>query len=412
MKPQIDEISWQTKRGKSAAFKVWYWDKGGRRRTKNFLIGSRKHRTRTDAKKAADKFAAKQYYEPEEISSNDKLAKIADAWLETAEKSGLGNRAPIDSSTYRGYKNHVEKWIKPLIGGLKMSEIDSAKCWIYRDDLGKKAKAPTAKAAFASFRSIMKFADQRGYIAEDPTSEAMNFSVGKGRHKKEKEAKIPSQDDVRALLAAADRMASGKQPVIRGRGEFQIEQRRQAWIKYRPAVQILYELGLRMSELRGLPWRCVNLKNLTVTIKQRAEEDGTIGPCKSEKAYRDLPITRECGEMLRALKDYQGAGRKFVLGTENDVPERHANFVNRCWKHLMKEANLSKITRHALRHFRASLLIADGRSVIYVQEWLGHEDPETTLGVYGHLFKEREDRAAERHADLHRRFMAGEEIGG
>ena len=50
--------------------------------------------------------------------------------------------------------------------------------------------------------------------------------------------------------------------------------------------------------------------------------------------------------------------------------------------------------RHELRHFHASLLIADGRSVPSVAERLGHVDQAETLATYSHLWPADEDRAA------------------
>ncbi|OFI46041.1 hypothetical protein BG262_06030 [Floricoccus penangensis] len=41
---------------------------------------------------------------------------------------------------------------------------------------------------------------------------------------------------------------------------------------------------------------------------------------------------------------------------------------------------------HALRHSHASLLISMGENPLIIKERLGHEDIETTLGTYGHLY--------------------------
>ena len=41
---------------------------------------------------------------------------------------------------------------------------------------------------------------------------------------------------------------------------------------------------------------------------------------------------------------------------------------------------------HQLRHTCASLLIADGATILQVQGQLRHASPEITLKVYSHLF--------------------------
>jgi Phage integrase family. len=41
---------------------------------------------------------------------------------------------------------------------------------------------------------------------------------------------------------------------------------------------------------------------------------------------------------------------------------------------------------HGLRHSHVSLLISLGENPLQIKERLGHEDIETTLGTYGHLY--------------------------
>ena len=53
------------------------------------------------------------------------------------------------------------------------------------------------------------------------------------------------------------------------------------------------------------------------------------------------------------------------------------------------------LTFHSLRHTHASHLIAAGMDVITVSCRLGHGSPTITLGVYGHLFSNTDDRAAQ-----------------
>ena len=58
----------------------------------------------------------------------------------------------------------------------------------------------------------------------------------------------------------------------------------------------------------------------------------------------------------------------------------------------MRDANLSGIKLHDLRHFYASGLIAAGCDVVTVQRSLGHAKATTTLNTYAHLWPTAEDR--------------------
>ena len=61
---------------------------------------------------------------------------------------------------------------------------------------------------------------------------------------------------------------------------------------------------------------------------------------------------------------------------------------------MLKHAKLPAVTLHSLRHTHASYLIAAGHDVLAVSRRLGHGSPTITLGVYGHLFPNADDRAA------------------
>ena len=60
----------------------------------------------------------------------------------------------------------------------------------------------------------------------------------------------------------------------------------------------------------------------------------------------------------------------------------------------VKQAGLSPGLRlHDLRHTAATLWLAAGESIYFVQQQLGHRDIQTTIDLYGHP-----DRAAHREA--------------
>ena len=51
---------------------------------------------------------------------------------------------------------------------------------------------------------------------------------------------------------------------------------------------------------------------------------------------------------------------------------------------------------HDLRHFFASMLIAQGESPKYVCDQLGHSSVQITFDVYGHLFPQAKAEASEK----------------
>ncbi len=84
-----------------------------------------------------------------------------------------------------------------------------------------------------------------------------------------------------------------------------------------------------------------------------------------------------------------GKARWLFAGDGDDPP--HQNTVGYWWrKKTLRDAGLSGIKLHDLRHFYASGLIAAGCDVVTVQRSLGHAKATTTL--YAHLWPTAEDR--------------------
>jgi integrase len=61
---------------------------------------------------------------------------------------------------------------------------------------------------------------------------------------------------------------------------------------------------------------------------------------------------------------------------------------------------------YSLRHFYASMLIADNKDLKTIQERLGHVDAAMTLNVYGHLIKERQAKARDEDGGILGRILS------
>jgi hypothetical protein len=72
------------------------------------------------------------------------------------------------------------------------------------------------------------------------------------------------------------------------------------------------------------------------------------------------------------------------------------NLVKREFFPALDRAGLRRIRFHDFRHTYASLLIAQGESVKFIQEQLRHSSARTTLDRYGHLLPDAQKDAGER----------------
>jgi integrase len=62
-----------------------------------------------------------------------------------------------------------------------------------------------------------------------------------------------------------------------------------------------------------------------------------------------------------------------------------SNVFSRSLKPAAGEAGVPWIGFHTFRHTCASMLIAEGRNIVQVSRWLGHDSPAFTLTRYAHL---------------------------
>jgi integrase len=159
--------------------------------------------------------------------------------------------------------------------------------------------------------------------------------------------------------------------------------------RYRALAVLLAGAGPRIGEALGLDVSHVDFLRRQVSIERQRRQDGTIGPTKSRKSRRVIPVGQVVIDALAAhLAAHPSEGALCL--DELGQPLRY-----RRWRTVAedaaKEAKID-LTAHDLRHFYASALIAGGASVKQVQERLGHATAVITLETYAHLWPGDDDR--------------------
>jgi len=156
--------------------------------------------------------------------------------------------------------------------------------------------------------------------------------------------------------------------------------------------------GMRISELRGLTWDCVDFDLKLIRIQKRADRYNDMGKPKSRSSKRSIPMAPT---VINTLKDWKTSCPKGVLSLvfpngKGNV-ENHSNIHNRVFVPLLVNngivdaAGKPKFSFHALRHAAASLFIEQNWPPKKIQSLLGHSSINMTMDVYGHLFESPED---------------------
>jgi len=148
--------------------------------------------------------------------------------------------------------------------------------------------------------------------------------------------------------------------------------------------------GMRRGELAALQWRDIDWQGRFLTV-QRNEYQGKVQSTKSGKARRiDLSdsLVRILGEHRRKVAEEvlkKGSKMPEFVFTSEEGEFRSGNWVWEQFTKANKKSGLRRIRLHDLRHTFASLLIANGESLAYVRDQLGHADIGMTVNKYGHL---------------------------
>ena len=129
----------------------------------------------------------------------------------------------------------------------------------------------------------------------------------------------------------------------------------------------------------------------TAWLAQHAEQ---VCKASTAKIYGVNDMSSQLTETLRALLTARkaealrcawGGVPDWVFCNEDGCPLDGENLRHRAFYRVLASTGLRRVRFHDLRHTFASLLIAQGESLAYVRDQLGHASIQLTVDTYGHL---------------------------
>jgi integrase len=325
---------------------------------------------------------ARGVHTPERQSIN--VYEAAQLWLQR------GRTEDLEKGTMRGYQAVVRLHIAPNdgpgIGAVKLAQLSTPMLEAWRDRLLAKVSRRLARKILGTMKSILSEAQRRGLVAQNAALPVKVDTKKRELKKLEVGHDIPGKPEIQRLLIAC------AEPVF---------------VRHRPLLVTAIFTGMRASELRGVPWSAVDFDKKTITVRQRADEWGTIGQPKSHAGQREIPMSPTVLNTLREWRLVCPKGElDLVFPNMLGKVQPLSNIAHRVWRPLQRQAGLVDaggeplFNFHALRHFAASLWIELGFSPKRLQALLGHSSVQMTFDRYGHLFPSAEDD--------HERFARGE----
>jgi len=305
-------------------------------------------------------------------------------------ESYIASRRSLRGSTSSAYASIIRKHLVPFFGKLKLHEIRLSNVDRFVAETASKVSVKTLRNCVTLLRVMLasqkgSSAIRQGYIRFDPL---MGVELPSAE---EKEITPPNVDSVWALINTAAEIGSIGYGMI-----------------YLGAFT-----GLRRGELLALTFDDVDwFRSELVVNKSVARSlatDGVhkwiwrIGPTKSKKSNRRVGLPANVLQMLSSLKQ-TSAGNSLIFADAKGNFIEPDYFDDHIFNPIRVKAGLPEIRFHDLRHFFASMLIAQGESPKYISDQLGHASIQITFDTYGHLFPQAK---AEASAKLEKRMFEG-----
>ncbi len=156
----------------------------------------------------------------------------------------------------------------------------------------------------------------------------------------------------------------------------------------------LFCTGIRLGELLALTPADFDFVNRTLRINksyQRINGRDVITSPKTKKSIRTIPLPKfYCDKMQQYISGIYG------LNYDDRIFSYTKHFYEHEIRRGLKKSGVKRIRIHDLRHSHASLLISRlGASPQLVADRLGHENIQTTLNIYSHLYDDQPRKLAD-----------------
>ena len=376
---------YQRKDGRWAGAVTIGYDENGKQ-IKKTVYG----RNQTEVAKKLSDISGRLKSNSYEVIEKKTFGQLMFEWLLVFKKSAVTPR------TFEGIIRNFRLHIEPIIGNMKIYEIDT---YVVQKVINKLIDGDYSLNVIKKNKHLIAqffdYAIDNKWVTENPTRK-IRIKI--------KDRKIYSgQEKYKALTPEA-------------RKEFLTALNQDEANFLKPLCYVLLFAGLRIGEAIALQWKNVNFENKTLKVERsvtqvpKFDSEGrilsratVIGDTKTTCSVREIPITDIVVNTLLAWRDKQierertnrdvtaelTAPTSFIFAND-DGSVRTYSGCRMVFDRFKRRHNLDKynIHFHGLRHTFSNMLFEMNENPKVIQQLLGHRDVKTTITVYNSVDNE------------------------
>ena len=315
------------------------------------------------------------------------VQKWVDIWIQTI-------KGKLADGTVHCYTSTANKYILPTFGNQWIGQVSPLDLQRFFDNLLSNISPNSVAIIRAHFCSCFEVAVKLGVISKNPVKQTIPPK------KKKVELKILDEKDVSKLLAVAKSGEYFSQP----RNEAEAFNRKRNYL----IVLLAVSSGMRIGEILGLTWSCVDLASAKIEVKHSLQAMSQNRILKSPKngKQRTITIPSSVAQEMEEWRQFQADfAERFNIIYKNPMNLvfthfrggfiSETNFTQLDYRAMRNVAELKETRFHDLRHFFASNALSRGASVMAVSEQLGHSSIKITLDRYTHVLERSRDEMKE-----------------
>lgn len=282
-------------------------------------------------------------------------------WMKTRE-------LVVRPNTIRNYRERYYRNISPTIGNKRMIDVRPIECQNILNQMVEEYAGSTIYQALTTMATIFKAAVDNELLKKTPVNGTVKLPK-------------PVENKVRFLTIEEQQLFL---KTCKGTSHYN-------------QYKLIFETGLRTSELIGLKWSDIDWNNRLIHVRRNLEYRHSRGvwlwgPTKSKSGMRDIPMTDSVYEMLFFMnqaklnlkKDTPDEFRDIVFLNRKGLPTKNSAYDTHIYK-ICEKCGMRTFSMHTIRHTFATRCVESGMNFKTLQTILGHSQLSMTMDRYAHV---------------------------